>query len=88
MLDPSQSRPICVPSTDTEAELKKLQKPPMDVITDYITAIYKHALQVIESKCPRGYLNLLKKQFVLSVPAVWSDKAKNDTLRVSCTDYP
>lgn len=39
-------------------------------------------MRKIESKYPRNYLDMLDKQYVLSVPAVWSDKAKNATLKV------
>ena len=57
-------------------------KPPADIASDYIAAIYKHALKVISGKVPKAYLDMLDKYFVLSVPAVWSDKAKDTTLRV------
>ena len=39
-----------------------------------------------EAKYPKSYLDLLDKQYVLSVPAVWSDKAKDATLRVGILD--
>lgn len=82
LLDPDQSKPIYAPPVNIEAELKKLGKPAIDVATDYISAIYQHALRTIEGKYPKSYLEMLNKEFVLSVPAVWSDKAKETTLRV------
>ncbi|KAF2103534.1 hypothetical protein NA57DRAFT_53054 [Rhizodiscina lignyota] len=36
-----------------------------------------------ERKVPKHYLETLAKQFVISVPAVWSDKAKDTTLRAA-----
>ena len=67
----------------TQAELNKLGKPAIEVAADYISAIYQHAIKNIEAKYPSGYVSMLDKQFVLSVPAVWSDKARDSTFQVS-----
>ena len=85
LLDPKQERPLYDPTSAaaTKAEIEKLGKPPIDVATDYIGAIYQHALKKIEGKVPKSYLEMLDKQFVLSVPAVWSEKAKDTTLRAA-----
>lgn len=82
LLDPDQPKPIYVPETDITATLRRLGKPPISVATDYLGHIYAHASQKIASKYPSGYFEVLKKQYVLIVPAVWSDKAKDATLRV------
>lgn len=82
LLDPDQPKPLYAPSMDAAAVLGKLRKQPMAVATDYISAVYHHAIKIIESKVPKDYLEILPKQYVLSVPAVWSDKAKDVTLRV------
>ena len=84
LLDPDQDRPFYDPSssTSTKVEIKKLSKAPIDIVSDYFKAIYQHALSKIASKVGKGYLDMLDKQFVLSVPAVWSDKAKDHTLKV------
>jgi hypothetical protein len=85
LLDPDQKRPLfdSTGASNTQAELQKLGKPPVDVASDYIGAIYRHAMKVIEGKSNKNYLDLLDKQFVLSVPAVWSEKAKDTTLRAA-----
>ncbi|KAL8693889.1 MAG: hypothetical protein Q9218_001354 [Villophora microphyllina] len=80
LLDPGQETPLYIPETNTSAELKKLGKPPTEVVTDYIASIYAHALNKIESKVPAEYLKMCQKKFVVSVPAVWSSKAMNATL--------
>jgi molecular chaperone DnaK (HSP70) len=82
-LDPEQPKPIYVPAVDTKAELRRLGKAPVAVASDFMSAIFKHASAKIESKYPAGYFNMLRKQYVLTVPAVWSDKAQDATLRVS-----
>lgn len=83
LLDPDQPKPLYAPATDSTDQLKKLGKPAIDVASDYISAIFQHALGKIESKYPKNFLDLLDKQYVLWVPAVWSDKAKDETLKVS-----
>ncbi|KAH0566440.1 hypothetical protein GP486_000152 [Trichoglossum hirsutum] len=83
LLDPNQPTPLFVPAQITKVELLKLGKPPIDVATDYIGALYKHALSQIEKAYPRDYVQMHQKKFVLTVPAVWSDKAKDVTLRAA-----
>ncbi|KAL9577736.1 MAG: hypothetical protein Q9212_006176 [Teloschistes hypoglaucus] len=80
LLDPGQETPLYIPETNTSAELKELGKPPTEVVTDYIAAIYKHALSRIKSKVPAEYLKMCQKKFVVSVPAVWSAKAMSATV--------
>ena len=82
LLDPDQETPIYLPATDTAAELRRLNKPAVDVAADFIAAVYRHAMSRIESKVPADYLQLCQRKFVVSVPAVWSDKAKDTTIRV------
>lgn len=72
-----------LPELDAKADLKRTNKQAVDVVADYLGAIYKHAMTIISSKVPKEYLALCQKQFVLSVPAVWSDKAKDTTMQVS-----
>ncbi|KAM3079042.1 hypothetical protein ACMFMF_003971 [Clarireedia jacksonii] len=83
LLDPDQPRPLYLPESTAKADLKRLGKPAVEVAADYIGAIYKHALEKIEAKIPAEYMLMCQKQFVLSVPAVWSDKAKDTTLRAA-----
>ena len=87
LLDPDQLKPLYVPQSNTKAELKRLGKPPIDVAADYISALYNHALSKIEAAWPQDYLQMLQKKFVLTVPALWSDKAKDMTMRVLMLPY-
>src|ERR1700722_6984823 len=82
LLDPDQPTPLFVPAGNTKKALLKLGKPPIDVASDYIGAIYKHGLEQIKASVPGDYLDMQQKKYVLTVPAVWSDKAKDLTLRV------
>ncbi|KAG6024262.1 hypothetical protein E4U40_003410 [Claviceps sp. LM458 group G5] len=83
LLDPTQERPLYLPTKNTDQELKSLPKKPFEVAADFIQAIYEHALQDIAKTIPKAYMDMCDKEFVLSVPAVWSDAAKNATLKAA-----
>ena len=46
---------------------------------DYLSAIYKHVMTTLYRRFERGVLELTKIDFVLTVPAIWSDAAKKKT---------
>ncbi|KAF4497861.1 Hsp70 family [Fusarium agapanthi] len=83
LLDPQQTGPSYLPSSNFKSEMKKLPKGVVDVAADFMGAMYNHALERIASRVPRGYLDLCQKDFVLSVPAVWSDMAKERTMQAA-----
>jgi molecular chaperone DnaK (HSP70) len=63
--------------------MAKLPKLVLGVASDYMRAVFQHALKEIESdSLDPSFLDNYQKEFVLTVPAVWSDKAKDMTLRV------
>lgn len=71
---------------DIEAEIKRLENRVVKITSDYMRGIHQHALKEIDSAYFAGYIESYKKRYVISVPAVWSDKAKNLTLQV-CRSY-
>ncbi|EHL02286.1 putative Heat shock 70 kDa protein 12A [Glarea lozoyensis 74030] len=83
LLDPDQPVPLYVPASNTKKELAKLGKPPLDVATDYLKALYQHAMGHINNAYPKDFVDMQQKKFVLTVPAVWSDKAKDLTLKAA-----
>ncbi|KFA66207.1 hypothetical protein S40285_05120 [Stachybotrys chlorohalonatus IBT 40285] len=83
LLDPKQELPLYLPTGNIKQDLKKLPKPPIDVAADFIGAIYKHALTEISKEVLDGYMDICQKDFVISVPAVWSDAAKDATLQAA-----
>ena len=87
LLDPDQPRPFYLPESTAKTDLKKLGKPAVDVAADFMGAIYKHAMSKIASNYPIQYVETCRQEFVLSVPAVWSDKAKDTTLK-ACLSPP
>jgi molecular chaperone DnaK (HSP70) len=87
LLDPNQPRPFYLPESTAKTDLKKLGKPAVDVAADFMRAMYEHAMSKIKSKYPIQYLETCQQEFVLTVPAVWSDKAKDTTLK-ACFSQP
>ncbi|KAH7261553.1 putative hsp70 protein [Fusarium tricinctum] len=72
--------PHFLKTPNIKRDIKKLPKPPVHITSNYIGAMYKHALLEIVTATKADYLPMCQKQFVMSVPAVWSDAAKNATL--------
>ncbi|KAG6068541.1 hypothetical protein E4U32_000366 [Claviceps aff. humidiphila group G2b] len=83
LLDPEQERPLYLSANNTRKQLKSLPKKPVEIAADFIRAIYEHALGEISTTVPKAYMDICQKEFVLSVPAVWSDAAKNATLKAA-----
>ncbi|KAM0479445.1 hypothetical protein ACHAPX_004658 [Trichoderma viride] len=83
LLDPSQPRPEYVPGIDVAKQLQQLPKTPIQITADFIGAIHSHALEEISKKFPKDYVQLCRKEYVFSVPAVWSDAAKYATLKAA-----
>ena len=49
----------------------------VDVVHDYLSAIYKHTMTTLYRRFPTGVMQITKVDFVLTVPAIWSDAAKS-----------
>jgi hypothetical protein len=71
----------------TKRELTKWGKEPWKVVSDFMEAIITHAMKIIAKQYSQTYLDTVNKEFVVSVPAIWSDKAKDATLRVCSKFY-
>lgn len=56
---------------------------PEDVVTDYLRALRKHTVKVLKSKVGSA-LEGMTLEFVITVPAMWPEKAKVKTL--SCAE--
>lgn len=78
MLDPSQELPNYVSQSDLKAQLLRKGKNAQSVVADYLSQLWKHAKTVLERRWP--FLSTTKLEVILTVPAVWSDAAKDATL--------
>lgn len=57
------------------------QKSSDDWTTDYLTALAKHLMYTLEQKVGKAILRTLPTEFRLTVPAIWSEVAKEKTLK-------
>ncbi|KAJ5708930.1 hypothetical protein N7493_010264 [Penicillium malachiteum] len=54
-----------------------------DVCADYLREIYKHIIIILEKRHTPEVLKVTPLDFWFTIPAIWSDKAKEDTLNVA-----
>ncbi|CAI6268735.1 unnamed protein product [Periconia digitata] len=82
-LDKSQKLPSFVSPIETAAQLRQSQKTVMEAVSDYLAQIHKHTMETLSRRYGETFMGMTKTQFVLTVPAVWSDAAKDATLRAA-----
>lgn len=78
MLDERQALPNYVSQSDLKAQLLRKGKNAQSVVADYLSQLWKHAKTVLERRWP--FMSTTKLEIILTVPAVWSDAAKDATL--------
>lgn len=82
-LDRSQKLPHFVSPLETAAQLGKHGKTVMEAVSDYLGQIYKHTMETLTRRYGETFMSMTKVEFVLTVPAVWSDAAKDATLKAA-----
>ncbi|KAL8736565.1 MAG: hypothetical protein Q9181_002356 [Wetmoreana brouardii] len=83
-LDPSQSRgtsELAKQYPDPNAAPPAYGHSPEELVKDYLTALRSHAERVLRHKLPESALSSTPVEFVITVPAVWSDRAQAATRR-------
>ena len=82
-LDRNQKLPHFVSPLETAAQLRKCDRTVMDAVSDYLTKIYEHTMETLTRRYGESFMSTTDVDFVLTVPAVWSDAAKNATLQAA-----
>jgi molecular chaperone DnaK (HSP70) len=82
-LDRNQKLPHFVSPLETAAQLRKCNRTVMDAVSDYLTKIYQHTMETLTRRYGESFMNSTEVDFILTVPAVWSDAAKNATLQAA-----
>ncbi|CAZ85793.1 unnamed protein product [Tuber melanosporum] len=85
LLDPTKY-PLANSTNSPLARTKQLiphGKNPVDVVADYLSELYKHTINHLEKTLGKSTVEVSPLDFVLTVPAVWSDAAKNLTLQAA-----
>ncbi|KAI0521984.1 actin-like ATPase domain-containing protein [Xylaria bambusicola] len=57
-------------------KLTELEKPPTEIIADYLRALWKHTLDTIHKSRSKFVIAALAFHVVLTVPAIWKDYAR------------
>ncbi|KAK4995018.1 hypothetical protein LTR66_005073 [Elasticomyces elasticus] len=82
-LDRGQNIPSYVSKADVVEKLFDADRDTTDVVADYLSELYKHAKEALVRRYGEVFMSTTKMRFVLTVPAVWSDKAKNATMQAA-----
>jgi hypothetical protein len=82
-LDRNQKLPHFVSPLETAAQLRKCDRTVMDAVSDYLTRLYRHTMETLTRRYGESFVSTTPVEFVLTVPAVWSDAAKNATLQAA-----
>lgn len=83
LLDPSQPRPSFATNPNIDTQLHDLGITVKDVVEDYLRLIYDHTLQTLTRGHGQAFMDSTKLEFILTCPAVWSDKSKAATLQAA-----
>jgi hypothetical protein len=62
---------------------RKLAKEPVDIVTDFLSGVQIHLQSVLKARYGT-MLDRLRREVVITVPAGWSEKAKNLTYKAVC----
>ncbi|KAJ5824733.1 Heat shock protein 70 family [Penicillium robsamsonii] len=81
LLDESQKFRYA-PATESQEIIKELNKTPVDVAGDYLQKLVAHAREVLRRRFGSA-LQTMDLEYILTVPAVWSDKANDLTMKAA-----
>lgn len=70
-LDRNQKLPHFVSPLETAGQLRKCDRTVMDAVSDYLTKIYEHTMEMLTRRYGESFMSITKVDFVLTVPAVW-----------------
>jgi molecular chaperone DnaK (HSP70) len=82
-LDRSQKLPPFVSSHETATHLHSAGKSINDAVADYLTALRLHTMETMTRRYGQSFTDRIPVEWVLTVPAVWSDGAKHATLEAA-----
>jgi len=73
--------PTTTPAEKTAQQIQKLGMSPLTVITDFLASVRKVAIASIERTYEVKWVRESKIEYVLTVPAIWDDAAKNSMVQ-------
>jgi hypothetical protein len=66
---------------EEEKDKENPKRDPVDVAADYLTEVRKFVFAHLSQIYKDGLFSTLAKELIVTVPAVWSEKAKDQTLK-------
>lgn len=75
--------PSFVSQSDMQEQLRRSGKDAVTAVGDYLTELVKHARDTLTRRYGELFISTTRLEFVLTVPAIWSDDAKDATLRAA-----
>jgi molecular chaperone DnaK (HSP70) len=82
-LDSNQRIPSFVSRSEMQNQLRQSGKDVQTALSDYLTEVIKHARQTLSDRYGQYFLSTTRLEFVLTVPAIWSDTAQRATKAVA-----
>ena len=82
-LDPSQPFPDYISLPDINRQLRECGKNVGTVVAEYLRELFAHTKEILSRRYGQHFVTTTKLQVVLTVPAVWSDAAKDATLQAA-----
>lgn len=79
-LDPGQELPSFVSKSEIQQLIAESGKDAVSVVADYLSQIYKHTQGELIKRYGDLFMQTTETQWILTVPAIWSDAAKDATL--------
>ncbi|KEQ67730.1 actin-like ATPase domain-containing protein [Aureobasidium melanogenum CBS 110374] len=83
LLDPSQELPQYVSREELEARLKRAGKTAVQAAADYLANLKDHVSEQLQKRFGERMYTTTKVEYILTVPAVWSDAAKDATMKAA-----
>ncbi|KAK5737794.1 hypothetical protein LTR17_006442 [Elasticomyces elasticus] len=82
-LDPSQPIPDHISLPDVRQQLMLCGKNVNIVVAEFLRALFAHTKEILSRRYGQQFVATTKLKIVLTVPAVWSDTAKDATLKAA-----
>ncbi|GAB1742998.1 hypothetical protein NU219Hw_g8696t1 [Hortaea werneckii] len=83
LLDSNQDIPDFVSLDSIKQQLATSGKNVSGAVADYIRAIFDHTMEMLQHQYGEGFVSATPQRIILTVPAVWSDAAKDATLKAA-----
>lgn len=82
-LDPNQPMPSFLSISDIKAQLATSGKDIKGVVADYLSAVFAHTNEILIRRYGPLFVQTTPLKIILTVPAVWSDAAKDATMKAA-----